>query len=216
MGTDKGRLLGSSRQGAEEQHQLRAMVPATGPRPVASEVTAEENEPPSPGTGAGVGSERGSAHARREGREEHILMQRCCSGSGRTHPRSGSTSRALPPSAAAGSAARTAPHKVSAALPPSFLHPQRLRVGGTIPHPPEPPRPAPLRPEGPCRAPLAFGSAGEAGAGGCFGVLLWRRLRDAGAACAGAGMGGRGGPRCVTCGSRNVSYGTSPEYPCYL
>lgn len=49
-----------------------------------------------------VGSERGSAHARREEREEHILMQRCCSGFGRTQPRSGRQHRALPRSTGSG------------------------------------------------------------------------------------------------------------------
>lgn len=61
----------------------------TGPWTVASEVKAERKKIPSPGTGVVVGSERGSAHARREEREEHILMQRCCSGFGHTHPHSG-------------------------------------------------------------------------------------------------------------------------------
>lgn len=62
----------------------------TGPCTVASEVKAEgKKKIPSPGIGVVVGSERGSAHARREEREEHILMQRCCSGSGHTHPHSG-------------------------------------------------------------------------------------------------------------------------------
>lgn len=60
----------------------------TGPWTVAREVKAEEKIP-SPGTGVVVGSEQGSAHARREEREEHILMQRCCSGFGHTHPHSG-------------------------------------------------------------------------------------------------------------------------------
>lgn len=81
----------------------------TGPWTVASEVKAEgkknnnkKKKPPSPGTGVVVGSERGSAHARREEREEHILMQRCCSGFGRTQPRSGRQHRALPRSTGSG------------------------------------------------------------------------------------------------------------------
>jgi len=177
----------------------------TGPWTVASEVKAEEKIP-SPGTGVAVGSERGSAHARREEREEHILMQRCCSGFGHTHPHSGKHQ----PSAASqlslrhrrGPAGPRLTHpprdKVSAfsLLPPSQREERGSGFQGTIP-PPEPT----LRREGTCQMPLASGGSGEARAGGWFGRFSAGDgfAGDAGSACAGeepgVELGGRRGPR---------------------